>query len=98
LFPAQEEDFGIAPVEALSFGKPVLALRQGGVLESIAEGKTGEFFDQPTVESLVEVLKKFKPEKYRPEDCYKQAQKFSKQRFKKEIKEFVEKNARIARS
>lgn len=94
IFPAEEEDFGISPVEAMGAGRPVIALRQGGVLETVIEGKTGEFFDEPRVESLVEVLKKFKPEKYKPQDCQSQAQKFSKERFKKEIKEFVEKHAR----
>jgi len=93
IFPAEEEDFGIVPVEAMSYGKPVIALRQGGVMESVIEGKTGEFFDEPTVESLVGVLKKFKPKKYKPEDCRQQAKKFSKERFKKEIKEFVKKYA-----
>ena len=98
IFPAEEEDFGISPVEAMAAGRPVIALRQGGVLESVAEGKTGEFFDEPTVESLVKVLKKFKPEKYKAADCQSQAQKFSKERFKKEIKEFVEKHAGTSRS
>jgi glycosyltransferase involved in cell wall biosynthesis len=94
IFPAEEEDFGISPVEAMAAGRPVIALRQGGVVESIIEGKTGEFFNEPTVESLVGVLKKFKPEKYKPEDCRRQARKFSKERFKREIREFVEKHAR----
>jgi len=98
IFPAEEEDFGISPVEALAFGKPVIALRQGGVLESVIEGKTGEFFDKPTTESLVEVLKNFKPGKYKPEDCRLQAEKFSKERFKKEIKDFVQKHAGTSRS
>jgi len=92
IFPAEEEDFGISPVEAMGAGRPVIALRQGGVLESVVEGKTGEFFNQPTVESLVNVLKNFKPGKYKAEDCRQQAEKFSKERFKKEIKEFMEKN------
>jgi len=95
IFPAEEEDFGIVPVEALSFGKPVIALRQGGVVESVVEGKTGEFFDEPTVESLVEVLRKFKPEKYKPEDCRNQAKKFSKERFKAEIVKFVNSKIRM---
>jgi len=99
IFPAEEEDFGISPVEALSFGKPVIALRQGGVLETVLEGKTGEFFDCPKTESLIKVLKNFKADKYKSEDCYLQAKKFSKERFQKEIKVFVEKNyARITRS
>lgn len=85
-----DADFGITPVEAMAAGRPVIAFRGGGYLESVIEGKTGEFFDQPTVESLVKVLKKFKPENYKPEDCRRQAEKFSKERFKREIKEFVE--------
>ena len=98
IFPAEEEDFGISPVEAMGAGRPVIALRQGGVLETVIEGKTGEFFDEPTVESLMEVLKKFKPEKYKPENCREQAQKFSKKRFQKEIKDFVQKYAGTSRS
>ena len=45
LFPG-EDDFGIAPVEAMSFGKPVIALRRGGATETVIEGETGEFFDE----------------------------------------------------
>lgn len=90
---ATDEDFGVTPVEAMAAGRPVIAFRGGGYLESVVEGKTGEFFDKPTVESLVAVLKKFKPGKYKSEDCRKQARKFSKERFKKEIKEFIEKHA-----
>ncbi|MBI4100750.1 glycosyltransferase [Candidatus Microgenomates bacterium] len=90
IFPAEEEDFGIAPVEAMSFGKPVIALRSGGVVESVMEGKTGTFFDKPEVESLIEAIKRFNQLSFEPEDCIAQAQKFSKERFKKEIKEFIE--------
>jgi len=84
-----DPDFGITPVEAMAAGRPVIAFRGGGYLESVVEGKTGEFFDEPTVESLAEVLKEFKPKKYKSEDCRRQAKKFSKERFKKEIKKFI---------
>lgn len=90
---ATDEEFGITLLEAMAAGKPVVAFRGGGYLDIVVEGKTGEFFNQPTVESLVEVLKKFKPEKYKPEDCRDQAKKFSKERFKKEVKEFIKKHA-----
>ncbi len=40
-----EEDFGISPIEAMSFGKPVLAYKKGGAAETVLEGVTGEFFD-----------------------------------------------------
>lgn len=90
---AVDEDFGITPVEAMAAGRPVIAFRGGGYLESVIEGKTGEFFDQPRAENLARVLKQFKPEKYKSKDCRKQAEKFSKERFKKEIMEFIKKHA-----
>lgn len=90
---ATNEDFGVTPAEAMAAGRPVIAFRGGGYLESVVEGKTGEFFDEPTIEGLVEVLKKFKQGEYKPEDCRKQAKKFSKERFKKEVKEFIRKHA-----
>lgn len=90
---AVDEDFGMTPVEAMAAGRPVIAFRGGGYLESVVEGKTGEFFDEPTVENLVGTLKKFNPKKYQRSDCLAQAKKFSKERFKREIKEFVKKYA-----
>jgi len=90
IFPAEDEDFGIAPVEVMSFGKPVIALRRGGTRESIIERKTGVFFDEPTVASLTKAIKQFNNLKIKPKDCLAQAKKFSKERFKREIKKFVE--------
>jgi glycosyltransferase involved in cell wall biosynthesis len=90
---ATDEDFGITPVEANLCGTGVIAFRGGGYIESIIEGKTGVFFDKPTVESLVGAIKRFEKTKIKPEDCITQAKKFSKERFKREIKEFVEKHA-----
>lgn len=94
IFP-QEEDFGITPLEAMAAGKPVIALRAGGALETIVEGKTGEFFYPQTVEVLSGVVKHFNPQRYDPEACRRQAEKFSKERFQKELKEFVEKKYEI---
>jgi glycosyltransferase involved in cell wall biosynthesis len=58
LFPG-EEDFGITAVEAQACGRPVIALRKGGVLETVLERRTGLFFDEPTVGSLCESLEIF---------------------------------------
>lgn len=88
IFPGME-DFGITPIEAMSFGKPVIALGQGGALETVIEGKTGKFFDQETPESLMNALQSFDPKDYKPKDCVAQAKKFSKERFQKELREFV---------
>ncbi len=50
------EDFGIAPVEAMAAGKPVVAFRGGGVTETVVEGKTGVFFDRPEPSSLAAAI------------------------------------------
>jgi len=50
------EDFGLTPLEAMAQGTPVLAYRKGGAKETIIEGKTGEFFDELTPQSLYQGL------------------------------------------
>jgi len=93
IFPAESEDFGITPIEAMAAGTPVIAHRSGGVTESVVDAKTGIFFDELSVDALVSAIKKFEKTKIDPEECLKQAKKFSKERFKKEIFEFVNKHA-----
>ena len=88
IFP-QREDFGITPLEAMAAGKPVLAYRAGGALETVLPGETGEFFYPQTAEALAKALSNFKPEKYNPAVCRKQAERFSKERFEKSIQQFV---------
>jgi glycosyltransferase involved in cell wall biosynthesis len=86
---ATDEDFGITPVEAMMCGTPVIAYYGGGYKETVIDGKTGIFFHESTVSSLVSAIKKFEKMKFDPKDCKKQAEKFSKERFIKEIKAFV---------
>ena len=52
------EDFGIAPVEAMAAGRPVVALRAGGVRETVIDGQTGVLYDEPTVESLIAAIER----------------------------------------
>lgn len=59
LIQISEEDFGIAPIEAFSAGKPVIAYKKGGILETLKEGINGVFFDEQTKESLKKGLEKF---------------------------------------
>ena len=53
-----EEDFGIAPVEAMAAGKPVVALRAGGARETVIDGVTGLLFDRPEVDSLLDAIER----------------------------------------
>lgn len=87
-----EEDFGIAPIEAMSYGKPVLALRRGGAFEYLQEGTNGEFFDDPIEEVLAYGLKRIndKIASYQPEVIKQSVAHFAKDRFKKEILDFIE--------
>jgi len=59
-----EEDFGLVPLEAAAAGRPAIALRSGGALETIDEGVTGVFFDEPNAESLAAILRAFEPERF----------------------------------
>jgi glycosyltransferase involved in cell wall biosynthesis len=88
LFPG-EEDFGIAPLEAQACGKPVVALRAGGALDTVIENETGLFFDKPTAQLLISVLKKFSHLVFDPAKCRKNAEKYSNENFQKQIKKYV---------
>jgi len=55
-----EEDWGLTAIEAMMHGKPVLALRKGGAIETVIEGVTGEFFDDPIPEGLADGVKRLR--------------------------------------
>lgn len=95
VFAAEDEDFGITPVEAMSVGTPIISYKSGGVLETVVDGKTGLFFDELTVESLSKAVREFGRTKFDRKLIAEHAQKFSKDRFKKEIKQFVESKLRV---
>ena len=93
LFPSIEP-FGIAPVEALAAGCPVIALKKGGSLDFIEEGKNGLFFDEQTPDSLRTAIKKFEQLSFNPATVSKSVENFSTSRFKREITEVVNKYGR----
>jgi len=88
IFPGRE-DFGLTMVEALSFGKPVIAYKAGGALEIVKPGKTGTFFKSQTESSLVKALKSFREDSYNSSICRKQALRFVEKIFQREIKKVV---------
>jgi glycosyltransferase involved in cell wall biosynthesis len=91
IFP-QEEDFGITPLEAMASGRPVIAYRGGGAVETIEEGKTGIFFNEQTEEALFDALKYFDTKQFNPIDCRIQAEKFGIQVFKDNFSKKLDQN------
>jgi glycosyltransferase involved in cell wall biosynthesis len=83
------EGFGIAPVEAQACGTPVIAFGEGGVLETVCSGKTGVFFKEQTTNSLKEAINHFETLTFNPKEIREHALQFSKERFEREIKAFV---------
>ena len=92
IFPG-EDDFGIAAVEAMKYGKPVLAFKAGGALETILPGMTGEFFEAPEAEVLADGVRRLRENlaRYSPLVISKWAEKFSAERFRREMLDFIEK-------
>jgi glycosyltransferase involved in cell wall biosynthesis len=88
LFPGLE-DFGIAPVEVLSAGRPVVAYAGGGALDTVLPGVTGEHFAEQSVASLLAVLEKFDPTAYDPVACRAQAERFGREVFRGKLLDFL---------
>jgi glycosyltransferase involved in cell wall biosynthesis len=100
IFSALDEDFGMVPVEAMAYGTPVIGLSQGGVKETVVDarsassgqGATGVLFDEPTVGSLINAIRRFEKlskGKNWKQECMKQAEKFSKEGFRRKLRAFV---------
>ncbi len=85
----QVEDFGITAVEAMSVGRPVIAYRSGGALETVIEGKTGLFFDSQSWESLLNTVIHFRGDMWNAEVLQGHAEQFSEENFERKLQEFV---------
>lgn len=93
LFPSLEP-FGIAPVEALAAGCPVIAYGEGGALDYIVDGENGILFQPQTTVGLAEGILKFEKHSFDAKKVSRSADKFGDKRFEKEIKEFVGKRVK----
>lgn len=91
IFPG-EDDFGITPVESMAAGRPVIAYKKGGTLETVKDGVTGVFFDIESVDALADAIVRLEKDydNFSPVVCRKHAEQFSKARFQKEMKDLVE--------
>jgi glycosyltransferase involved in cell wall biosynthesis len=86
---ASYEDFGVTPVEALAAGTPVIAFGQGGALDYVEHGKTGELFLEQTVESLKAILSTFDNSLYDVKALKDKAQAFSASSFNSKLQRFI---------
>ncbi len=86
-----EEDSGIVPIEAMAYGKPVLAYGRGGGSETVQDGKTGVHFQAQTATSLGEALEKMETLSFDAQAIARHAQQFSTERFQQEITAYLNK-------
>jgi len=91
IFPGVD-DFGIVAVESLAAGTPVIAYQGGGALDYIKNGRTGTFFKEQTINSLVSVLEDFDPKQYSPGTLRAEAAAFSSGAFRQNFQNFIKKN------
>lgn len=94
LYPVEDEDFGIVPVEAMGYGLPIIAHRSGGPKETIVEGKTGIFFDDLNMNSLEKAIEQYQKQKWDAKAIHAHALHFRKARFLDEIDELVQKKVK----
>jgi len=94
VFAAVDEEFGIAPIEAMGHGAPVIAFASGGLKETVKEEKNGYLYYELTEESLAQAVKKLQSlteEKYieMRQNARKEAEQYSEENFKKQFMDFV---------
>jgi glycosyltransferase involved in cell wall biosynthesis len=95
IFPG-EEDFGIVPVEAMACGKPVVALRRGGALETVVEGTTGVFFDEITPRAIRDAIDRVAATSWEPAAIRQHALRFGRERFEREIDAWLQEEGGLA--
>jgi glycosyltransferase involved in cell wall biosynthesis len=84
------EEFGIAAVEAQAAGRPVIALHEGGVRETVVEGETGAFFERPETADLMAAVRSFDALAVDPDACVANARRFDTAHFRRGLRAVVE--------
>jgi glycosyltransferase involved in cell wall biosynthesis len=84
------EDFGLTPLEAAAFGKPTLALRAGGYLDTVAPGLSGAFFEEPTAEAIRGAVVAARERRWDADAIRAHSDAFSEERFRERLRAEVE--------
>ncbi len=88
VFPG-EEDFGIAPIQAMAAGRPVIAYAAGGVLETVVPG-TGALFAEQSVNAMIKAVEEFSDATIDPAQIRAHAENFDTTRFRQKLQDFIE--------
>jgi glycosyltransferase involved in cell wall biosynthesis len=88
IFPG-EEDFGMAPLEVAAAGRPTIAFRAGGAIETVVDGVTGVFFNEQTTESVVDAIERFEAQEWSAAVIRRHAEGFSQEVFRSRFKRFL---------
>jgi len=88
LFPG-EEDFPPTPLEAAAAGRPTIAYRAGGALETIVEDRTGIFFNELTADHLIDAIERFEHRAWSAELIRLHAEQFSAEAFQDRLSSFL---------
>lgn len=89
LYPVEDEDFGIVPVEAMAFGTPIIAHNSGGPKETVLDGKTGILFNVLTTEGLQKAIERFATLEFSPSSLQREAHRYTTTTFASAIKQLV---------
>jgi len=100
LFASVDEEFGIAPIEAMGYGIPVIAYSSGGLKETVHENINGFLFDEQTEQSLIEKIKKLESLSENDyiqmrKEARKESEKYTEEKFKKNIMNFINSKLKI---
>ncbi len=89
IFPG-EEDFGMAPLEVAAAGRPTIAYRAGGAVETILENETGVFFNEQTTEDVMDAIERFEQLNWDSSSIRRHAEGFSTEKFNERFINFLQ--------